>query len=385
MAEPALASSPDVFIKPGKPLNLQDAHFVENKFDYYAYLREHAPVSQVRIAFMKVMACARYEDCLALVKDPRFGRNRSRITGGGRMPFPLPKGIALLAESMIVEDDPEHKRLRQLVQKAFAPKSLAYLEDDIVAYTHKLMDECLARGEVDLQKEYALRIPVTVIGRMVGISDDEMPKFQSSLAVLTDGLSGWTIFRTVAWDLKRTIGFVRELIARKRANPANDILSQLIAAEEDGDQLSEDEIVSMLFLLIIAGYETTVHLITNGVLALLTHPEELQKLRDHPELMGSAVEEMLRFCGPIHGTKLNFAREDLELQGVSIAKGTPVVPLLGSANRDPAVFVDPDRFDIQRDPNKHLAFSQGNHFCLGAFPGAHGGKDRHQHPAGAQS
>ena len=353
-------------------LNLLDKDFRDHKFEYYAYLRDHQPVAQMRIAFMKVVGVARYDDCLALVKDSRFGRNRARITGGSRMPFPLPKNLALLAQSMIVEDDPEHRRLRQLVQKAFAPKSLADLDGWVVNMTHELLDEAISRsGEpgavIDLQRDYALKIPTAVIARMVGIDQQDMPRFQSSLSILTQGLSGWSVLRTVAWDLGKTIRFVRELIAAKRKAPAQDILSALIEAEEDGDRLSEDEIVSLVFLLIIAGYETTVHLISNGVVALLSHPEQLQRVRETPELMGSAVEEMLRYCGPIHGTKMNYAAQDLEIAGVPISKGTPVVPLLGSANRDERVFSDPDRFDISRDPNRHLAFSQGNHFCLGAF------------------
>ena len=229
------------------------------------------------------------------------------------------------------------------------------------------MDEALAAGQVDLQQQYALQIPVTGIGEMVGVTPQEMPQLQNSLRVLTNGLSGWNIFRTIAWDLRQASKYMRTLIVKKRQNPADDILSALIAAEEEGDRLSEDEIVSMLFLLIIAGYETTVHLITNGVQALLTHPDELARLRQNPEHMGSAVEEILRFCGPVHGTKMNYAREDVEIAGVMIPKGEAVIPLLGSANHDASVFDEPDRFNITRDPNRHLSFSQGNHFCLGAF------------------
>lgn len=355
------------YVDPNKPLNIGSEDFAQHKYEYYAYLREHLPVAKGRVAMLKVNLVSRYEDCLALVKDPRFGRNRSKITGGSRIPFPVPKSIEMLALSMIVEDDPEHKRLRTLVQKAFAPKSLAYMQDDMEQMAHELMDAAIARGSVDLQKEYALQIPSAVIARMVGIDRDEMPRFQNSLRVLNSGLTGWNILRTMFWDLRKTVEYVRELIARKRQQPGNDILTQLIEAEEDGDRLSEDELISMLFLLIIAGYETTVHLITNGVITLLRYPDELARLRADMDLMGSAVEEILRFLPPVHGTKMNFAREDVEIAGVVIRKGEVAVPLLGSANRDAGVFTDPDVFNITRDPNKHLSFSQGNHFCLGAF------------------
>jgi cytochrome P450 len=171
----------------------------------------------------------------------------------------------------------------------------------------------------------------------------------------------------VAFDIPKAVKLVREMIAEKRANPADDILTGLIEAEEEGDRLSENELISMIFLLIIAGFETTVHLISNGVIALTQHPEQMARLRSDPELYGSAVEEILRFNGPLHGTKMTYAREDIELHGVTIPKGASVMPLLGAANHDPEVFANPEVFDIARTPNRHLGFSQGNHFCLGAF------------------
>jgi len=350
-----------------KPLNLSSREFAEYKYDYFAYLRTHRPVAKGRIAMVKVNLLSRYSHCLDLVKDPRFVRNRTQINGGRRIPFPVPKSVEMLALSMIVEDDPEHRRLRNLVQKAFAPKVLRLMQGNMEAMAHRLMDDALRQGSVDLQRDYALHIPSAVIAQMIGIEHSEMPRFQHSMRVLSNGFSGWNLLRTFLWDLRKTADYMRELIARKRRKPGDDILSRLIEAEEEGEQLSEDELLSMLFLLIIAGYETTVHLITNGVLTLLEHPDELARLRAAPDLMGSAVEEILRYLPPVQGTKLNYALEDVEIDGVVIRQGEPVMPLLGSANRDPAMFSNPDRFDIARDPNKHLSFSQGNHFCLGAF------------------
>ena len=350
-----------------KALNLGSRDFTQHKYEYYTYLREHLPVAKGRVAMLKVHLVSRYADCMDLLKDPRFARNLTQINGGRRIPFPVPKSIEMLALSMIVEDDPEHRRLRNLVQKAFAPKSLAAMQGDMENMAHTLMDAALAKGSVDLQKEYALHIPSAVIARMIGIEYEEMPRFQNSMRVLSSGLSGWSILRTMFWDLRKTVGFLRELIARKRRDPGDDILSRLIEAEENGDQLSENELLSMLFLLIVAGYETTVHLISNGVITLLEHPHELARLRANPELAGSAVEEVLRYLPPVQGTKMNFARQDIEIAGVMIRQGEPVMPLLGSANRDPAMFPEPDVFDITRDSSKHLSFSQGNHFCLGAF------------------
>ena len=354
-------------IDPSKPLNLASKELAADRFAYYAYLREHLPVHRARILGIKLMVTARYEDCLTVVKDDRFLRNRATVTGGSRMPFPLPKGIQFLAENMINSDDPEHKRLRKLVQPAFAPKKIHALEERVMQRAHGLLDECLAEPEVDLQQAFALPIPARVIGEMVGVSDDDMDRFQHSVRVLSQGLSGWSILRTVAWDLRKTVEFMREIIAKKKADPGDDLISTLLEPDEEGDKLTDDELVGLIFLLIVAGYETTVHLISNGVITLLDHPDEMARLRENPQLMGSAVEEILRFAGPVHGTKMNYANEDIEMRGVVIPKGTACMPLLGSANRDDSVFEDPDRFDIARDPNKHLSFSQGKHFCLGAF------------------
>ena len=356
-------------IHPIKPLNLGSKEFAERRFEYYTHLREHMPVHPAKVLGVKLLVTSRYEDCMTVLKSDKFIRNRATATGGSKMPFPIPmpKSLSFLAKSMIVEDDPEHRRLRGLVQKAFAPRTLESMTERVEAYAHELLDQCLMAGTVDLQKDFALPLPTRVIAEMVGVDHADMPKIQNSVRLLSEGLSGWSILRTITWGLPKSVGFFRELIAQKRAQPGEDLLSALIAAEEDGDQLSEDELVSMLFLLIVAGFETTVHLITNGVITLLDHPEEMTRLREQPELLGSAVEEILRFSGPVHGTKMNYASEEMEMRGVTIYKGTPVMPLLGAANRDPRMFENPDQFDIARDPNRHLSFSQGNHFCLGAF------------------
>lgn len=349
-----------------KPVNLLDNDFHINKYAYYERLREESPVHHGRMSIMKIYMLSRYDDCVSILKDPRIVRNRSTATGGGRFPIPLPKSISLLVKSMINEDEPEHRRLRNLVHKAFTPRRLAHLDDRIEEITHELLDKAEKQGTVDLMEAYALPIPVTVIGEMVGVDKEEVPEFAQYMSALTDGLSGATILKTFFWDMPKAIKFCRGLIERKRQNPADDIMTGLIQAEEDGDRLSEDELIAMLFLLIVAGYETTVHLITNAVQSLLTHPDQLERLRDNPDLMESAVEEFNRFNGPIQGTKLGYAMEDIEVRGVTIPKGKPIVPLLGAANHDPDVFENPHLFDVARTPNRHLGFGQGIHYCLGA-------------------
>lgn len=349
------------------PINLTHKDFIDHKYTYYKWLREEAPVYKGKIMVMPVYFVSRYEDCVALLKDPRFVRNRSTATGKGRSPIPMPKSVSFMMESMIVEDEPNHRRLRNLVHKAFTPRHLRKLNTRIEALTHELLDKAEKQsGSIDLMQAYSLPIPVTVIGEMVGVSNEEIPHFGSYMETLATGFSGWKLLRTLFWELPEAVKFVRALIERKRANPQDDILTALIEAEEDGDMLSEDELIAMVFLLIVAGYETTVHLITNAVETLLRHPDSLAELKADYNLMDSTIEEVLRYNGPIHGTKPNYALEDVTWHGVTIPKGSAVMPMLGAGNHDPAVFSNPETFDIHRSPNRHLGFGQGIHYCLGA-------------------
>ena len=349
-----------------EPVNLNSASFNENKYAYYHWLREEAPVCKGRVNIFNAYLVSRYEDCLSLLRDPRLVRNRSRLTGGSRMPFPTPKAVNIMMQSMIFEDEPEHRRLRTLVHKAFTPRALSKLEARVESITHELLDKAEPQGTVDLMQAYALPIPVTVIGEMVGVEEQYMQRFKKSINAMTSGIKGLGMIRLMLWDVWRTMGFIREFVQYKRDHLGDDILSGLILAEDGGDRLSEDEIVSMVFLLLGAGYETTVYLITNAVLTLLQHPDQLEKLRANPDLMESAIEEVLRYNNPVHGTKPGYAREDFMMHGVTIPKGAVVMPLIGAANRDPRVFDNPDTFDITRSPNKHLGFGQGIHYCLGA-------------------
>ena len=353
-------------IDQSRPINLNSAEFNNDKFAWYEQIREDLPVHQAKVSIIKVFTIARYDDCTAILKDPRVLRNRSTITGGGRFPFPMPKAIKPIAESMIVEDDPNHRRLRELVRRAFRPQAIEVLETKIDQYSNELLDGLSLKNEFDLQSDYALAIPMRMIGDMMGLSREAIPQFKEMFSILTKGFGGWRILRTLFWDMPDTVRFVRELIGQKRDHPGDDILTGLIEADAEGDRLTEDEIVAMVFLLIVGGYETTVHLITNGVLTLLENPEQLARLRDNPELINSAVEEILRHRGPVQSTKPGYAAEDIQLHGVTIPKGKPIMPLFGAANHDPRAFDNPQVFDIGRTPNRHLGFGHGNHFCLGA-------------------
>ena len=361
------AATPLVFDS-SRPINLGAPNFSQHKYDWYRWMLEEAPVCQGRISVMKLTLVARYEDCRMVLSDERFVRSRGRAKGNedaSPLPFPMPRSVAAMARSMIYEDDPQHRRLRNLVNKAFTARAVARLSERVEELSCALLDDLEKRGRVDLLETYSRPIPTRVIAEMVGLPKADVDEFNNSMRVLTNGFSGLGILRTLLWDLRATNKFIRRFIARKRAEPGDDILSGLIEAEEDGDRLSEDELVAMVFLLIIAGFETTLHLITNGVRTLLEHPDELDRLRAEPELWDSAVEEIVRHRGPVHGTKPQYAKEDVTLHGIRIKRGTPIMPLLGAANHDPRVFEKPDDFDIARSPNHHLGFGFGMHFCLG--------------------
>ena len=304
---------------------------------------------------------ARYRDCVDLTTDHRF----RRVVEGSE-PVPMPKALRFMStEMMILQDDPAHMRLRKLVSRAFTPRSVTRLTDRVEVVTSELLDRFRPGQQIELKDDYALPIPVTVISEMVGVDEADRSEFHDGMKLIMDGVARYGLEETAA-KMEGLIDFIRELIQRRRAAPAEDIMTGLIHACEDGDTLSDDEVVAMVFLLVVAGYETTYNLITNAIATLLTHGEQLELLQAQPDLITSAVEEILRYTGTIGGTKPNYAAEDVEWHGVTIPRGAPVIPLLASANRDPDEFHQPDDFDIARNPNHHIAFSKGAHFCLGA-------------------
>ncbi len=351
-----------------KPVNLVNREFNNNKYGYYEWLRDNDPVHKGKLTVMNFYYLSRYEDCVALTKDPRFVRERSRALGkkSSALPIPLPRSLEAMTNNMLMRDGADHRRLRDLVHQAFTPRRLAHLEARIETLTQNLLDNMQGKLVVDLKQDYCLPIPVTVIAEMLGIDYAEMQVFRQHLNAMTDTLTGLSALKLVMKDLPAARRYIESLIAKKRKAPAEDILTGLIQAEAEGSRLSEDELISMCFLLIVAGYETTVYLLTNAILCLLTHPEQLDALKAQPELIDGAIEESLRYLGPVQATKPYFASEEVTLHGVKIPRGAAVMPLLGAANHDPRQFENPEIFDITRSPNRHLGFSQGIHYCLGA-------------------
>jgi len=273
--------------------------------------------------------------------------------------------------SMLDRDPPDHTRLRGLASKAFTPRVVEALRPRIQQIVDGLLERIEPQGEMDLIEEFAYPLPVIVICEMLGVPLADHERFKGWSLDLARGLDSVMlgpdseVAQRSGKARHALAGYFRELIAERRASPRSDLLSALIAAEEAGDRLSENELLATCILLLVAGHETTVNLIGNGTMALLRHPDQLRRLREDPGLIASAVEELLRYDGPVQRTART-PTADVTVGGRTIGKGEMVMPFIGAADRDPAQFPHPDRLDITRADNRHIAFGLGIHFCLGA-------------------
>ena len=314
-----------------------------------------------------VFLLTRYEDVAALLRDERFTKNRrSALTPEQARKLPwIPSMFRPLERNMLDLDPPEHTRLRTLVHKAFTPRLVEDLRARVQTVADELLEAVSLRGQMDVVNDYALPLPITIITEILGVPTRDRHKFHKWTQAVVSLTSPSPTLRVlpVVW---RFIRYLRHFFKVRQRDPRNDLLIALIHAEESGDRLSQDELLAMGVLLLIAGHETTVNLISGGVLALLENPDQMEKLRCDQELIKPAVEELLRFTSPVFMTTERYALEDLSIHGVPIAKGEMVFGVIGSANRDENVFACPDELDLGREPNRHLSFGHGIHFCLGA-------------------
>ena len=334
----------------------------------YAAIREHAPVFRSDFG---LVVLSRYEDCQWALRDPRLGKGEPTDAweqyGLTETEWRARFGeLERRSRSMLGLDPPDHTRLRKLVAKAFTPRTVENLRPDIERLTDELLDEM--EGVVDVIAALALPLPMAVIGQMLGIPADARTVLQPYVRASTQLLEfnpSLDALDAAAGSTKVIVEHLEALIAARRAQPTDDLLSELVHVEEAGDQLGHDELITTVMLLFGAGFETTTNLIGNGLLALLDHPDELQRLRDDRSLMKTAVEELLRWDSPVQiDGRVLF--EGVELHGVRIAAGEQVATLLGAANRDPRMFDEPDRFDVGRVGPAPMSFGAGIHFCLGA-------------------
>ncbi|MFJ2739725.1 cytochrome P450 [Streptomyces sp. NPDC087440] len=337
--------------------------FTANPYPYYEKLREAGPVHHVRTADVDEMwLVVGYEEGRKALADPRLAKNWRTSDLWD------PEQHSAMGSNMLETDPPQHTRLRKLVTREFTGRRVEGMRPRVQQITDGLIDSLLAKGssggQTDLIDALAFPLPMTVICELLGVPDLDRDRFRawSNEVVAPTGTEA-----SIA-AVGEMGAYLVELIEDKRCSPGDDLMSDLIKArDEDGDRLSPDELVGMAFLLLVAGHETTVNLISNGVRALLSHPDQLADLRaDFDGLIDGAVEEMLRYEGPVENATFRFTCEPLELAGVPIPAGKPVLVCLASGDRDPARYPDPDRFDIRRAPQGHLAFGHGIHFCLGA-------------------
>jgi cytochrome P450 len=351
-------------------MNLGDAALRADPYPTYARLRRESPVAAAKVpSFGRAFLITRYDDVLAAHKNPALSSDLGKRGGSGArvMPGWMPRVFSTLQRSMVTTDDPDHWRLRELVHQAFTPATVERMARRIETITTELLDRAATRREIDLIADFALPLPLRVISDMMGVDDRDQRRFHRwSSGFLEVGAGDlWVLLRQIPNGI-RMLRFFERLIARRRQHPGDDLVSRLVQAESGGDRLSEQELLSMIFLLLLAGHETTVNLIANGMLALLQNRSELERLRAHPEHIDTAVEELLRYGNPVEHGNVRIALEDVTIAGVPIPKGSTVVLLLASANRDEAVFPRPEQLDIARTPNRHLAFGFGIHYCLGA-------------------
>ena len=336
----------------------------------YAQMRSECPAYRHVWSDSKLplWLLTRYDDCALVLKDQRLGKNIYRNlpheVASRYEPEPDPNNPwSAINQHMLFQDPPEHTRLRALVHKAFTPRMVEDLRPRIEQIATTLLDEMGDHGETDLLAAFAFPIPVTVIAEMLGIPASDRDQFRKWTKILLFSVD----FSENEAALMEFGMYMNNMVNERSEHPQDDIISALVQAEEGGDTLNHMELLSMLFLLLVAGHETTVNLIANGMLALMQHRDQLELLHNDPTLIRSAVEEMLRFNGPVDLATTRWAFEDIELSdGTIIPKGEPVWASLLAANRDPAQFENPDAFDIRREPNKHIAFGNGIHYCVGA-------------------
>ena len=351
--------------------DLADPVMFTDPFPRYAELRRRGAVSP---AYSKQLMggagfmLTRHEHVLLLHNDVRFS---SDPTSGGSsfLVRHLPKMFRLLTSSMVYKDDPDHARLRRLVNKAFTPRMVQQMTGEIEKIVGGLVDDLAGRGgeTVDLVADFATPLPLSVISSMLGVGDDDRDEFHvlmERFVVRLGSGAAADALRAVP-TARRLYRVLERLAAQRRAFPDDGLISGLLEANEGGDSLSDDEVIAMIFLLMLAGHDTTANLIGSSAVALMEHAEQAERWRAEPELTPTAVEELLRFTTPVPCGTARTLLDEVSIDGTVMPKGSKVMGMIISANRDEAVFDRPDSLDLGREPNRHLTFAFGKHFCLG--------------------
>jgi cytochrome P450 len=372
MSEPV--ATPDAGTEFDLLLPLRSAGSLENPYPIYQLLRTLRPVMQVPVPGFDgpgVWLLTRYRDVHSVLKDPRFSADRMRAPlvreNIDRLP-PFIRQSAQGLRSLLIMDPPDHTRVRKLVNRAFTPKRIGELRVRIEDIVNERLDAIAASGQTDLIHDFAEPLPAIVIAELLGVPAEDHRQFRewsSQLIAAIAAPSAEARQRASAAAGMKLLDYLAATIAARRRQPRDDLISAMIHAQEETDALSDEELLATCNLLLLAGHETTTNLLGNGILALLREPDQLERLRGEPGLLPTAIEELLRFDGPVQAT-VRVATEDVEIDGHIVPQGALVLVSLGAANHDPDVFDTPDRIDIARDPNPHLSFGFGTHFCMGA-------------------
>ncbi|MFJ8044434.1 cytochrome P450 [Kitasatospora sp. NPDC096147] len=347
--------------------------FAADPYPAYAWLREHAPVHRTTLpSGVDAWLVTRYADARQALADARLSKNPAHHSGQahrtGRVGIPGERQADLMTHLLNI-DPPDHTRLRRLVSKAFTPRRVAEFQPRVQELTDRLIDGFAARGEADLIHEFAFPLPIYAICDLLGVppeDQDDLRDWAGAMIRHHGGQRGG-----VGRAVKKIRGYLLELIHRKRADLGEDLISGLIRASDHGEHLTENEAAAMAFILLFAGFETTINLIGNGTYALLRNPVQRERLQDslrrgESALLETAVEELLRYDGPVELATWRFATSPLAIGGVDIPVGDPVLVVLAAADRDPARFSDENTLDLARQDNPHLGFGHGIHYCIGA-------------------
>lgn len=349
-------------------VDFMDHSFIQQPFPVYEKLRAEEPVHRLLLpSGHTAWMVTRYEDAVNILQDGRFVTgvldNRKDDTEET-----IPPHQAIISRNLISVGPEDHRRLRRLIQKAFTPRMIERLRGRIVEISDELLDKIQAGNtrEFDLIEDYAFPLPIIVICEMLGVPLKDQDKFRAWSNTIMESVSNPQMNQESDEVMRAFVDYLQELITERRNHMQQDLISDLISIEEEGDKLTEQELYALVFVLIIAGHETTVNLIGNGMLALLEHPQQKQLLMQQPDLIKAAVEEVLRFNGPAEISNVRWAAENVDFQGIHIRQGDMMLVALSSANRDSNQYENPDTFDITRKVNDHIAFGKGIHYCLGA-------------------
>ncbi len=372
-AAPQAPAGPPSSIEPFDPFR---PDFRADPYPVYRRYREQAPVNWGIAAIPGFPGCwyfFRYRDVEAGLKDPRFGRELRRLVPPEALP-PVPEAhrpfVQAVGNFMLFRDPPTHTRLRSLVSRAFTPRMVERRRPRIAAIADELLDAVEPRGAMDLIADYAFPLPVMVIAELLGVRPEDHDRFRAwsmAVAAAIDVRATADVYAVASEATVGLMDYLRDVVAERRQRPEDDLISGLVAIQQEGgdDRLTDDELLATCGLLLVAGHETTVNLIGNGLLALLRHPEQWERLSREPAGVTNAVEELLRYDSPVQMT-FRFAFEDVALDGQAIKRGDQVCFVLGAANRDPEQFPDPERLDIGRRVSWPSSFGFGIHYCLGA-------------------